>query len=161
MAHSRRLRLAIGAVTAALCLAPFAPVQAAIPGVGRLTGLEAPAACPTGSVPLFAAAATPVSNGYFFPGAAFYEGKKFVGAPYTIPKGCNLRFINTDVSVLTNKHRIMSLKRKKGVPLFWSKAVAGPGETTVKTSHLKPGTYAYYCSIHYGMFGQIEVSADL
>ena len=107
--------------------------------------------------PIFAGGGTPVSNGWFFPGTAVYDGESFQGAPYRIPRGCNLRFINLDSGPLTNCHQIMSFKRRKGRPLFSSPLVCGPDMAGVKIRHLKPGVYPFYCSTHFTMYGQIEV----
>jgi plastocyanin len=110
------------------------------------------------AVPLFAGGGTNLSNGYFFPGTATYDGSGFVGVPYQIQQGQNIQFINTDVAVLTNAHAMVSVKKtKKGRALFRSGYVRGPATEIVKTSHLKPGVYPYYCSVHYGMYGLLEV----
>lgn len=129
--------------------------------------------CPGGEAPLFAAGGTFVSNGYFFPGTAIYDGQDFVGAAYRIDKGCNLRFVNLDVSAVTNGHKIVSFARRCrngkiagvgeecrrgfGKPLFQSAVVNGPQQASVKTARLKPGSYPYFCSIHAGMYGLLEV----
>jgi hypothetical protein len=142
---------------------------ALVVSIGVLSSLGAPSnagakgmpsdACPMGEVPLFAGGGTPLSTGVFFPGTAVYDDG-YMGAPYVIPRGCNLRFINLDASVLTNAHQIMSVKRKRGRPLFWSERVAGPGQTVIRTAKLKPGTYPYYCVVHFGMLGLLEVAPD-
>jgi plastocyanin len=118
--------------------------------------------CESGDAPLFAGGGTNLTNGHFFPGTAVYDGEEFQGVPYQIEQGCNIEFTNLDYAPLTNGHRIVSFKRvktKKGRsrPLFFSKFVAGPGQAMVITKHVKPGTYAYFCSVHTTMFGQIEV----
>ena len=141
------------AVAAALALSiPSGLASARTPDEARLPR------CPTGQrMPLLAGGGTPLSNGFFFPGTAVYDGESFQGVPYLIPRGCNLLFVNLDPGPLTNGHQIISLKRKKGRPLFASPFVSGPATAKVKTRHLKPGVYPYYCSIHFGMYGQIEV----
>ena len=111
------------------------------------------------AVPLFAGAGTAVTNGYFFPGTAIYQNGEFVGVPLQIQQGQNIQFVNTDAAAVTNGHAIVSLKRKKGRPLFQSGLVNGPATTVMVTQNLKPGTYPYFCSIHYGMYGLIEVTA--
>jgi plastocyanin len=122
------------------------------------TGIELARQAPP-EMPLFVAGGTPVSNGFFFPGTAVVNGKDLVGEPYEIKQGTNLRFVNLDPAILTNAHAIVSKKTdRRGRPLFKSKLVPGPGEATVVTSKLKPGTYVYYCPIHYGMFGKLRVT---
>jgi plastocyanin len=114
---------------------------------------------PPDAVPVFAGGGTNLTNGYFFPGTATYDGNDFVGVPLQIQKGQNIQFVNTDVGVLTNSHSMVALKRnKKGKPVFHSGYVQGPATVMVKTSHLKPGVYPYFCSVHYGMYGMIEVT---
>lgn len=132
------------------------------------TGLGLALAClPAGAgaqeraeaVPMFAGGGTNVSNGYFFPGTATYDGTDFVGAPLTIQQGQNIQFVNTDVAALTNAHSVVSVKKnKKKRPLFQSGYVRGPATEIVKTSHLKPGVYPFYCAVHYGMYGLLEVT---
>ncbi len=131
--------------------------------VAPMTGADRPAsaAIADAEVTVYAAGGTQVSNGVFFPGTALANGDDYVGEPLIVPEGSNLRFFNLDVSAFAGAHKITSFKRvKRGgkkVPLFASKLVDGPGEDLVVTSHVKPGTYPYFCSIHDGMFGLIEV----
>lgn len=109
------------------------------------------------SVPLFAGGGTALTNGYFFPGTAVYDGSKFTGVPLQIQQGQNIEFVNTDPAAVTNSHAIVSFKRKHGHPLFQSGSVQGPATATVITEKLKPGVYSYFCNIHFGMYGLIEV----
>lgn len=112
---------------------------------------------------LFAGGGTNLTNGVFFPGTATCErdGCETVGGldPLTIEKGTDITFTNLDPAAVTNGHRIVSIDRKKknGKPLFFSEQVDGPAQSTVKTRKLKPGTYFYLCSTHFGMYGAIEV----
>lgn len=106
---------------------------------------------------LFAGGGTAVSNGYFVPGTAIYDGKQFQGEPLQVPQGSNVTFVNTDYAPLTNAHAIVSFKRHHGVPLFSSGLVKGPGQGLLVTSNLKPGVYPFFCSIHYGMYGLIQI----
>ena len=111
------------------------------------------------AVPVFAGGGTNLTNGYFFPGTATYDGEGFVGVPHQIQQGQNILFVNTDVAAVTNSHTMISVrKNKKKRPFFHSGYVRGPASVTVKTSHLKPGVYPYYCSVHYGMYGLLEVT---
>lgn len=112
---------------------------------------------------LFAGAGTNLTNGVFFPGTAFCDSKgcEMTGPPLQIDKGTNVIFINLDPAAITNGHRIMSLKHKKGrrrKPLFFSEQVDGPGKTILRTSKVKPGLYYYRCTTHFGMYGAIEVT---
>ena len=111
------------------------------------------------SVPLFAGGGTAVTNGYFFPGTALYQNGEFIGTPLQVPQGDNIEFINTDAAAVTNAHQIVSMKRKRGKPLFQSPLVKGPATATVITETLKPGVYPYFCNVHYGMYGLIEITA--
>jgi plastocyanin len=117
------------------------------------------AKCSTGDVPLFAGAGTPLTNGFFFPGTAIYDGTEFRGAPLVIPQGCNIRFVNLDDSLVTNGHEIVSFARKHGRAMFKSGVSNGPGTMIIKTSQLRPGLYPYYCVIHYSMYGLLQVTA--
>jgi plastocyanin len=109
-------------------------------------------------VPLFAGGGTQLTNGFFFPGTALVVNGKLEGQPYEIQQGSNIRFVNIDGTSAPPAHSIRSQKTtRRGMPLFRSKRVDAPGEALVVTSHLKPGTYTYYCPIHYGMFGFLKV----
>lgn len=110
---------------------------------------------------LFAGGGTPLTNGVFFPGTATCDADDCteLGPPLTIDKGDDVTFVNLDAALVTNTHQIVSFaKRKKNRgPLFASENVSGPGSTTLKMRHVKPGTYLYMCTVHFGMYGQIEV----
>ena len=137
---------------AAISLAVLPSAQAASPG-------ELPALPPIGAAesPLFAAGGTQLTNGIFFPGTAVCAGSYCAGAPYQVAVGSDIRFYNLDPVVVANAHRIVSKQvSKKGRPLFQSENVAGPGSTLMKTSHVKPGVYGFYCTVHYGMEGLLE-----
>ena len=133
--------------------------------VGLLTGTPAsataqerkPPKCPASDVTLFAGGGTPLSNGSFFPGTATYYENEWIGEPLVVPQGCNVKFVNLDVGTLTNGHQIVSLKTRRGDPLFMSRYVVGPDTATVRTRRLKQGTYPYFCSVHYGMWGLLQI----
>lgn len=145
------MRRTLAAMVALLLVGAASPAAAGI--------VDRTASCPTGDVPLFAGAGTPLSNGFFFPGTAVYAGGTFQGVPLVVPQGCDVRFVNLDVAVLTNGHEIVSFGRKHGRPLFQSALSNGPKVETVRTSKLAPGLYPYYCVIHYGMYGVLQVAA--
>ena len=111
---------------------------------------------------VFAGGGTQLSNGVFFPGTAFADDDGTVtGEPYVVPAGNDILLTNLDHFVVAGgAHGIKSFKRvKRGgrkVPLFQSKLVDGPGEALVITSHVKPGTYLYYCPTHGGMLGLLK-----
>ncbi|HEX2058107.1 MAG TPA: hypothetical protein VHI71_07030 [Actinomycetota bacterium] len=133
---------------------------ALLPSAEAATG-ELPALPPLGAAeePLFAAGGTPLTNGLFFPGTAVCVGTDCQGVPYEIAKGSDIRFYNLDSSIVANNHRIVAKqKTKKGRPLFQSETVSGPGSSLMKTSHLKPGVYPYYCSVHFGMEGILQIT---
>jgi hypothetical protein len=144
-------RTLIGACTLVLAFALLAPVgHAAVP----VDWLES-------SGTLFAGGGTALSNGIFFPGTAIYDGKAFQGLPpIQITQGTDMDFVNLDVSAITNGHQIVSFKRKHGQPVIKSARVDGPGQTTVITSHLKPGVYPFFCTVHFGMYGRLEIVAN-
>ena len=108
---------------------------------------------------LFAGGGTLLTNGIFFPGTAIYQDGEYQGAPpMQVNRGTNITFVNLDPAPVTNIHKIRSDKtNRKGRPVFESEPSAGPGTITIETSHLKPGVYPYYCPVHSGMYGRIEI----
>jgi plastocyanin len=111
---------------------------------------------------LFAGGGTLLSNGYFFPGTAVSNNGEYLGPPLEVTQGSNVQFINLDhFAASGGGHKVASFKLvKRGgrrVPLFASKLVDGPGQDLMITSHVKPGVYAFFCPIHPGMLGQLEV----
>ena len=143
------LVLALGALIA-LALLP-SPVGA------NLTAPVNEATCVNGEAPLFAGGTTPLVNGFFFPGTGIKNGRKIDGLPYEVPKGCNISLINLDAADLVNAHRIVSYKKRRGIPRFASPSSRGPTRTLMITEHLKPGKYPYYCSTHTGMYGILKI----
>ena len=137
------------ALALAVCFALVVPIHAA---VGSTTA--------GATVPLFVGGGTFVSNGIFFPGTAAYQDGQYYGAPYQIAQGTDIELINLDEGSISNGHQMRSFKqRRSGRPLFVSKRIASPGESTVViVSHLKPGIYDYFCTNHFGMLGHIEVT---
>ncbi|MBA2726158.1 MAG: hypothetical protein H0U53_09230 [Actinobacteria bacterium] len=146
MPNHKEMRRIVGTLVAAGLL------LGALPAHGAIT---APAAANNF---IFAGGGTPVSNGIFFPGTTFCDTQGCTGVPMQVPRGDDITFVNLDTSSVTNAHQIVSRKRKRGRPLFISEVNYGPGQGLVVTSHLKPGVYKYYCSFHFGMFGQIEIT---
>lgn len=110
---------------------------------------------------IVAGGGTPVTNGVFFPGTAIPDdegGLTAVMPPVQIAAGTDTEFVNLDEATVSNAHKMVSLKRRKGRPLFQSDLLTRPGETSlVTTSNLKPGVYAFFCSVHTGMWGQLEI----
>lgn len=130
-----------------------------LPAAQAATSDRLPALAPIGAAeaPLFAAGGTQLTNGIFFPGTALCVGSDCQGVPYQVAAGSDVRFYNLDPAVVANSHRIISHKtNKRGRPLFSSDNVAGPGSSLMKTSHVKPGIYGYYCAVHFGMEGLLE-----
>jgi hypothetical protein len=141
-----------------LALGALALLPSAHAAAGR-DGATLPPLPPLGAEenPLFAAGGTPVSNGIFFPGTILCA-YSCDGEPYQIKRGTNIRLYNLDPALVANSHGMTSKdSKKKGGPLFQSETFGGPGSVLVKTSHLKPGTYEYFCRVHFGMQGLIEV----
>lgn len=125
-------------------------------GLLSAPAIAAPAAADT---KIFAGGGTPVTNGIFFPGTAITDGTDVQGAPpVAIDQGNDFEFINLDEAAVGNGHKIISFKRKNGRPLFNSKLLSRPGSSSlVITSHLKPGVYTYFCPVHSGMLGRLEI----
>ena len=130
-------------------------------GVGVLPAGAAPDAA-AGPNYIFAAGGTLLTNGAFFPGTALCDsrGCTVLGDPLEIAKGTDVTFVNGDAEAVANAHQIVSIKRHKKTkrPLFVSDILTTPGEQDlVITSKLKTGRYVYGCSIHFGMYGVIQV----
>ncbi len=147
----RKIPLLIAAAALALLPSAEASTSRGLPALPPLGAAEAP---------LFAGGGTPLTNGIFFPGTSLCAGTYCVGEPYQIARGTDIRFYNLDPAVVANNHRIIAkdTKKRTGAPLFQSDNVAGPGSTLMITSHLKPGVYGYFCSVHGGMEGLLEVT---
>ena len=109
---------------------------------------------------IVAGGGTPLTNGIFFPGTAFPrpDGGFDGPPPLQIARGTDVEVVNLDEATVANAHKVVSLKRRKGRPVFTSDLLTTPGQTDiVVTSKLKPGIYPYYCSTHSSMWGQIEI----
>ena len=144
----RKLPLLLAAIS--LVLLPSA-------GVASSGGLPPLPPIGAAEAPLFAAGGTHLTNGIFFPGTALCVGSDCQGVPYQVASGSDIRFYNLDPAVVANNHRIISHDtNRRGRPLFQSDNVAGPGSSLMKTRHLKPGIYGYYCAVHFGMEGLLE-----
>lgn len=139
-----------GLVTAAVALLmlPFAGASGA------------PVPAPLAPAPMFVGGGTLLTNGIFFPGTAVYQSGDYIGEPYEIASGQDIELTNLDEGDIANCHQLTSFKRKRsGRPLFQSKRLCNPGESAlVLTSVVKPGIYDFNCPIHYGMYGQIEIT---
>ena len=156
-------KLALSLIASLVALALAAPASHALPPAA----VAGQPAAVTGQVPLswletggrvFAGGGTALTNGIFFPGTLTCDGTECSGLPpVQIQKGTDLEFVNLDVSAVTNAHQIMSYKRKRGRPVFASKAVEGPDTAVIITSHLKPRVYRFFCATHFGMEGAIEI----
>jgi plastocyanin len=145
------------AVLAALALVVASP---AIPAGADVSSRRTNQAAPNADNFVFSGGGTPLSNGIFFPGTAVYDDqtKEYTGVPYSIEKGSDITFVNADEGTVANCHKMVSFKRKRGRPLFSSKSLCKSGEQSlVVTSNLQPGIYDYYCTIHFGMYGLLEV----
>lgn len=145
-------------LTAVLALAALALLPSAHAAGGR-DAASLPALPPVGTEEnaLFAGGGTPVSNGIFFPGTILCA-TTCDGVPYEIKQGTDIRLYNLDSALVANSHGVVSKDaKKKGGPLFQSDTFGGPGSTLMKTSHLKPGVYDYFCRVHFGMQGRIQV----
>lgn len=140
----------------ALSFAVIAALVAAAPLSARAAEDDAP----PDPAPIFAVGGTPLSNGIFLPGTAIWDGEEYQGVPYKLEPGQDLMFTNLDNGDVANAHQIRSFKRKKktGRPVFQSKRLSQPGEQSkVLVAHLKPGVYDFFCPIHTGMYGWIEI----
>lgn len=130
------------------------------------TGALAGPASATTAAPLevgariFVGGGTQLTNGLFFPGTGVSDGSQIQWAPAVqVAQGTDVELVNVDESLVSNAHRLLSFKHKKGRPLFASDTVDTPGDTSlVVTSNLKPGIYSFYCAFHSGMLGRIEIT---
>ena len=146
----RKLPLVLTAAFLALLPSAEAAAPGTLPKLPALGAAEAP---------LFAGGGTPLTNGIFFPGTAMCVGTDCQGVPYQIARGTDIRFYNLDNATVANNHRIVSKQTsKRGRPTFQSDTIGGPASTLMKTSHLKPGIYPFYCSVHFGMEGILEIT---
>lgn len=137
--------------------------------VAALAGVLALLAAPVGSAAeakkenarLFVGGTTPLTSGYFFPGAGVYNGERYQYVePLQVTKGTNVELTNLDEEAVANAHQVRSLKKNKKTkrPLFASKPVRHPGDTVIiRTKRLKPGKYAYICTTHTGMTGMLQI----
>lgn len=138
-------------------------VLAGAPSAGATQPFEG---IPTPDNRVVAAGGTQLSNGLFFPGTAqcTRDGCTVLveGSELEIERGENITFTNLDPYEHANTHSIVSFKtykkgKKEGKPLFSSQDVKGPAEVNVRTKHLKPGRYPFYCRTHFGMYGIFKV----
>lgn len=104
---------------------------------------------------------TLLTNGLFFPGTALPNEDGSLTAvlpPIEVQEGTDVEFVNLDEATVSNAHKMVSIKRRKGRPVFQSDLLTRPGQTSlVLTSNLKPGLYPFYCSVHTGMWGQLQI----
>lgn len=115
-------------------------------------------ASPMAPAPMFVGGGTFVSNGIFFPGTAVYDGESLQGLPMQVEKGQDIELTNLDYGDIANCHQLTSFKRKRGRPIFNSKRICSPGESTlVLMGRAKPGIYEAYCPVHTGMYALVEV----
>lgn len=129
---------------------------AALASSSMMTGAGASSAAPA---QMFVGGGTFVSNGIFFPGTGVYDGTNLQGLPLQIEKGQDIELTNLDEGDVANCHQLTSYKRKRGIPVFNSKRLCGPGESSlVLMSRAKPGIYEAYCPIHTGMYALVEVT---
>lgn len=140
----------------------FVVALLAWPGLAPAGAAPAPEGLRTPGNRIVAAGGTQLSNGVFFPGTAECDrdGCRVLveGSELEIERGENITFTNLDPYESANAHSFVSVKtNKKGRPLFASKDVKGPDEVTVRTKHLKPGAYPFFCRTHYGMYGIFKV----
>lgn len=115
------------------------------------------------SATVFAGGGTPLSNGVFFPGTAVVDANNQITGlpPVQVTQGTDFQFITLDEAAVGNGHRLISFKRRKGRPLFSSDLLSRPGDSdVVVTSNLQAGTYTFFCSVHSGMLGRIEITAQ-
>lgn len=110
---------------------------------------------------IFSGGGTPLSNGVFFPGTTICDANgctELTPVP-EIKKGTDITYVNLDEGTVSNAHRIVcKIRTKRGRPKCFSEQLDSTGEQTLLvTSHLKPGKYGYFCSIHAGMEGTFQV----
>lgn len=104
---------------------------------------------------------TPLSNGLFFPGTAIVNSNGSLTSvlpPIEMQYGTDLEFVNLDEATVSNGHKLVSLRKNRGRPVFQSDLLTSPGQSDVVfTSMLKPGLYPFFCATHGGMWGQLRI----
>lgn len=107
---------------------------------------------------MFVGGGTFVSNGIFFPGTAVFDGTDLQGLPLQVELGQDIELTNLDYGDIANCHQLTSYKKKRGYPIFNSKRLCSPGESSiVLMARAKPGIYEAYCPVHTGMYALVEV----
>jgi len=129
--------------------------RAALVAVAAAVGL---AATPTGAEPL------PVPSVVVAGPAAFAAG--FATPVVLVTQGQALQFLSVDAAPHNVRSRATTLKRVKvgnrwktiRVRLFSSSTIDGAGVAeVVGVTALKPGSYAFVCSLHASMTGELQV----
>ena len=126
-----------------------------------LVGAVAIAAGPVAAAPIPVPAVALATPGGFAVG--------FATPVVPMLQGGSVTFVNADVATHNLTSRAVLLKRVKvgtryktvKVPIFRSADVDTGGTGAVLgVDRLKPGSYAFYCTIHPNMAGQLQVQAS-
>lgn len=85
----------------------------------------------------------------------------FTAGPFSQGQGETANFLNLDQGGATSFHNVTATKSgPDGEPLFYSETVPGSGSSPVDgTQFLGAGAYPFFCSLHSGMTGTLEVTA--
>ncbi len=116
----------------------------------RLASAVALAALATGLSP------APVSAGPETIVVATVPGFAFAPPAVVVPQGSTLTLVQLDPIA---RHDLVSRAAIKGRPLFATSRSLAFGETMIvaHVEKLKPATYAFVCTLHDGMAGQLIV----
>jgi hypothetical protein len=94
------------------------------------------------------------NDGYFLPGTTLcYQDTCSTPQPLEVQRGANVLFSNFD----EEPHQVVSFKKRKGKPLFRSRAIGAGEQDLIVTANLKPGVYEFFCFFHTGMRGALRV----
>ena len=129
---------------------PRPPVRLLVAGLSIATAaLAVPAGAqplPTGAVQVLAGPQAPATG---------YLTQQVFSTAGSVVTFTNLDQTSHDVTSRATKTVIVKGKKRQR-PLFTGGANGG-GSAALSTASLKPGTYAFYCSLHPGMTGTLTV----
>lgn len=94
------------------------------------------------------------TEGWFFPGTTVCDGGGCTSVPLVVEAGTDVRFRSVD----EERHQVVSERRRRNGRRLFASAPIGQGQsTTLVTSHLKPGEYAFRCFFHRDMLGRLQI----
>jgi len=113
-------------------------------------------ACAVAVAGAILALAAPTSAGPATAVIATVSTNEFAPPTIVLPAGASLTFVQLDPLA---RHDLVSRAAVRGRPMFATGRTLGFAETMTVSGveKLKPATYAFVCTIHDGMFGQLIV----